>query len=164
MMCRIQPSHNCRAHGFSLIEVLIAIVILGVGIVGLTEGISTALYSSRDAEKLTVATYLAAGQIELIRADGSLTEGTEEGQWSGPLSGYQYLQTISENSDDGLYLVSVIISESDTGKKIFQLDTYLYDPVPGLSGESDQNPETSNGSGGRSNSGRARTNNQGNSR
>ncbi|MCD8533719.1 MAG: prepilin-type N-terminal cleavage/methylation domain-containing protein [Verrucomicrobia bacterium] len=163
MMCRIQPSTRSSSHGFSLIEVLIAIVILGVGIVGLTEGISTALYSSRDAEKLTVATYLAAGQIELIRADGSLTEGTEEGQWSGPLSGYQYLQTISENSDDGLYLVSVIILNR-TPEKIFNSMTYLYDPVPGLSGESDQNPETSNGSGGRSNSGRARTNNQGNSR
>lgn len=164
MMCRIQPSHSSMAHGFSLIEVLIAIVILGVGIVGLTEGISTALYSSRDAEKLTVATYLAAGQIELIRADGYLTEGTEEGNWSGPLSGYQYLQTISENSEDGLYLVSVIISESDTGKKIFQLDTYLYDPVPELGGESDQNPEASNGREGRSNSGRTRTNSRGMSR
>lgn len=113
--------------GFSLVEVLIAVLIMAVGITGLVEGLSTTLYSSRDSEKLTTAAYLAAGQIEFIRSDGILLEGTNEGQWTGQLEGYSYTEEIRESDTEGLYEITVVILESSTSKKIYELKTYLFE-------------------------------------
>ena len=58
-------NHNA---GFSLVEVMVAILILGIALVGLTQGITTALSSSKESELQTVAALFAAGQIETLRA------------------------------------------------------------------------------------------------
>ena len=50
--------HNAA---FSLVEVLCAIFILGVGLVGLTQGITTALSSNKEAELQTAAALIAEG-------------------------------------------------------------------------------------------------------
>lgn len=54
--------------GFSLVEVMCAILILGVGVAGLTEGVTTALRSSRESRLLGAAMLEAEGVIELLRA------------------------------------------------------------------------------------------------
>ena len=53
---------------FSLVEVMVAIVILAIALTGLTQGITTALGSSKESELQTTAALFAAGQIELLRA------------------------------------------------------------------------------------------------
>ena len=52
--------------GFSLIEVLCAILIMGVALVALTRGITTALASTKDSEVETIVVELAAGQMETL--------------------------------------------------------------------------------------------------
>jgi len=59
-----------RKRGFSLIEVMCAVAILGVALVGLTQGITTALGSNKESELQTTAALLAAGRIETLRAEG----------------------------------------------------------------------------------------------
>ena len=44
--------------GFSLIEVMCAILILGIALVGLTQGLTTALSSSKESEQQTMAALL----------------------------------------------------------------------------------------------------------
>src|SRR5213595_2971370 len=68
-----------RNAGFSLVEVMCAILILGIGLVGLTQGITAALRSSKETEVQTAAAFIAAGQIETLRADGIITDGVTEG-------------------------------------------------------------------------------------
>src|SRR5437764_3964025 len=91
------------AMGFSIIEVMCAILILGIGLVGLTEGIGTALRSSKEAELQTTAALLAAGQIETLRADGFLVEGETEGDGEQGLSLYHWKQSVTTTIIDGLY-------------------------------------------------------------
>src|SRR6202012_2526970 len=50
--------------GFSLIEVMVAILILGIALTGLVHGITTALSSSKESELQTVAALYAQGKIE----------------------------------------------------------------------------------------------------
>ena len=69
-------NHNA---GFTLVEVMVAILILGIALVGLTQGITTALVSSKESELQTTAALFAAGQIELLRAGKDLTDGTGNG-------------------------------------------------------------------------------------
>jgi prepilin-type N-terminal cleavage/methylation domain-containing protein len=118
--------HNAA---FSLIEVLCAIFILGVGLVGLTHGIATALTSSKEAELQTAAALIAAGQIETLRADGFVIEGTTEGSCGEGLSLYRWKQTATKASLDGLYDITVVVENSNTGKEIYTLRTLMFDPV-----------------------------------
>jgi len=66
--------------GFSLVEIMCAIVILGIALVGLTQGITTALSSSKESELQTTAALIAAGKIEMLRADGYVLDGITEGE------------------------------------------------------------------------------------
>jgi prepilin-type N-terminal cleavage/methylation domain-containing protein len=119
---------NVRRRGFSLIEVLCAVMILGIAIAGLTQGLTTALTSNHEAEIQTAATLLAAGQIETLRAEGYILEGETEGEGEGNLSGYKWKQNVTETKLEGLYEVKVRVERSSGGEEIYELTTLLFDP------------------------------------
>jgi prepilin-type N-terminal cleavage/methylation domain-containing protein len=118
-------NHNA---GFSLVEVMIAIVILGIALVGLTQGITTALSSSKESEVQTVAALFAAGQIELLRAEKDLTDGTTDGDCGATLPLYGWKQTVSPTEVAGLHDVDVVVENSQTGAEIYELKTLLFEP------------------------------------
>jgi len=126
-------SHNA---GFSLVEVMVAILILGIALVGLTQGITTALSSSKESELQTVAALFAAGQIETLRAEKDLTDGTTTGDCGATLPLYRWKQTISPTDIDGLHDVDVLVENSQTGTAIFELKTLLFEPSEDTSGQS----------------------------
>jgi len=118
-------NHNA---GFSLVEVMIAIVILGIALVGLTQGITTALSSSKESELQTVAALFAAGQIELLRAEKDLTDGTTDGDCGATLPLYRWKQTVSPTDVAGLHDVDVVVENSQTSAEIYELKTLLFEP------------------------------------
>jgi type IV pilus modification protein PilV len=113
--------------GFSLIEVMVAILILGVALVGLTGGLTTALRSSKDSEVQTVAAMFASGQIESIRADGFVDDGETQGDCGDELPMYQWKQSITPGTVDGLHEVKVTVENSQSGEMIYELQTMLFD-------------------------------------
>jgi prepilin-type N-terminal cleavage/methylation domain-containing protein len=117
-----------RNSGFSLVEVMCAILILGVALAGLTQGVATALTSSKESELQTTAALLAAGRIETVRAEGYLTDGESEGDCGEGLALYRWRQTISSTSIDGLHDLDVVVENARTGKAIFELRTMLFEP------------------------------------
>jgi len=117
-----------RRGGFSLIEVMCAILILGIGLVGMTQGMTAALTSSKESEVQTAAALIAAGQIEALRAEPFINSGETEGDCGDELSLYRWKQTITTTSIDGLYDVEVVIENSKSGQSIFDLRTLLFDP------------------------------------
>lgn len=119
---------RARQHGFSLIEVMVALLLLGIGLTGLVHGLNTALVSSKDAEAQSIAAHLAAGQIELLRADGYILEGETSGEFDGDLSVYSWRQVVTETQPEGLYEVTVIIEKTESGEEIYELKTLLFDP------------------------------------
>lgn len=123
------PSSCARAGaGFSLIEVLCAILILGVGITGLTVGMSTAVRSSKETEWQTAAALLAAGHLETLRAEGYVIAGEEEGEFEDGLSIYQWKHAVTETAVEGLYEVEVAVVHAPTGQTLYRLQTLLFDP------------------------------------
>jgi prepilin-type N-terminal cleavage/methylation domain-containing protein len=113
-------------HAFSLVEVMVAILVLGIGLVGLTQGITAGLRSGKESETQTTAALLAAGRIEELRAEGGLTDSTMEGD-SGEF--YHWQQTIAPAGIDGLHKVDVVILNPQSGETVYELETLLFEPV-----------------------------------
>ena len=105
-----------------------AVLILGVALAGLTEGINMALISCKESELQATAAHVAAGQIELLRADKIITDGQTEGECGTDLPLYHWTQTVSPSDIDGLHEVTVTILQAKTDKEIFELKTMLFDP------------------------------------
>ncbi len=118
---------TARSRGFSLIEVLCALFILGVGLVGLTEGITLALRSTKETERLTRAILLASSQIEELRAEGYVIEADEEGECGELLPGCGWHKSVARTETDGLYEVSFSITEANGEKTLYELKTLLFD-------------------------------------
>jgi len=114
-------------NGFSLLEVMCAILILGISLVGLTQGITAALRSSKESEVQTAAALIAAGQIETLRAEGFVIDGESEGDCD-ELPLYHWRQSVSSTTIDGLHDVAVTVENSKSGKGIYELRTLIFDP------------------------------------
>ena len=120
--------------GFSLIEVLCAILIMGVALVALTHGITTALASTKDSEVQTTVVALAASQIETLRAGAVLTDETTTGDFGDSFPKYAWEQTVAPAALDGLHQVDVVVKDSKSGASLYKLTTLLFDSdYPGSS-------------------------------
>ena len=144
------PSHGSlpRCTGFSLIEVMCAILILGIGLLGLTRGITGALGSSKEAEMLTIASQIAAGQMETLRAEGFVLEGDTEGDGGEGLTAYEWQQSITKSTVDGLFDVSVAVRHAQTGRQIYELRTLIFDPPITTTSPTNNTRQNRNGRGG----------------
>lgn len=123
-----QNSHHRLSHagGFSLVEVLVAILILGVALAGLTQGISLAVNSSKESEYQTAAALFASGQIETLRVDNDLSDGETEGDCGEQLPLYRWRQTVTPAGISGLHEVAVVVENARTGQSIYELRTLLF--------------------------------------
>jgi len=121
---------NRKRHiaGFSLVEVIVAIAILSIALVGLAHGITTALGSSKEAELQTTAAMFAAGLIEELRAEGGITDGESEGTCGEELPLYRWTESITGAGVDGLHEVDVSIENVRTGQAVYELRTLLFEP------------------------------------
>lgn len=119
---------NRRNAGFSLVEVIVAIVILSIALVGLAHGITTALSSSKESESQTAASMYAAGLIETLRAEGDIADGQTEGDCGAELPLYRWTESVTGAGIDGLHEVDVSIQSARTGQAIYELKTLLFEP------------------------------------
>ncbi len=61
-----------RRRGITLIEILVSVVILGIGLVAVAACLSTALLTNLRANRIALATEIAQSEIERQRSDGDL--------------------------------------------------------------------------------------------
>lgn len=125
--------------GFSLTELLFAVLILGVGIAGLARGVTASLSSSKESELQTKAALFAAGRIEFLRADGYYIAGTEEGECGMVLPGYVWEQSLKETDQEGLFHVEIkVLRLAGAETSIYTLETMLFEPPSGLTSSADK--------------------------
>ena len=116
--------------GFSLIEVMIALLILGVALVGFVQATTTALSSSKESEIQTTAALLASGRIEKLQADGELEDGESDGDWGDDFPNYVWKQSILPTDLKGLHEIRLVIENPRTGKQLYELRTMLFEVPP----------------------------------
>lgn len=105
-----------RQAGVGLIEVLIAIVVFAVGLLAIASLQGTLVRSSSDAKARTVATHLAEGAIEQMRAFQTLndTSAPPEDRFSG---------IASNSAGEDIILAGVEFNRS------WVVEDYYYDPA-----------------------------------
>jgi prepilin-type N-terminal cleavage/methylation domain-containing protein len=92
--------------GFTLIEVLVAMVVATIGLLGLAMMQGYAIQGNATGSKFTRATFLAQQQLELIKDGNSVIEGTFGYIDMDTVSGTVTLdsggpETVDENGDPG---------------------------------------------------------------
>jgi len=137
-------THHASRSGFSLLEVMCAILILGVALAGLTQGITTALASSKESELQTTAALYAAGLIETLRAQDDLSDGETRGDCGEALPLYRWKQSIAAAGIDGLHEVDVVVEHAKTGQPIYELRTLLFQPPAGAGAPASRGGSDSN--------------------
>jgi general secretion pathway protein I len=131
-------------HGFTLLEVLVATVIMGIAVAGLIAGLSQ---SAKNASRLTDydrAAMLARGRMNELLLDANLPfEGNVEGQFTGDQSGgipsgwRAALKPFDSppNAAPGTVILQRIALEVwwvplNGGRRSIQLEGYRQTPIP----------------------------------
>ncbi|MCZ7591804.1 MAG: prepilin-type N-terminal cleavage/methylation domain-containing protein [Kiritimatiellae bacterium] len=119
--------------GLSLIEVLMAIVILGIGLTILIAGASRCIAVVRKVRSLETTRELF-GRVEVekpIWVEEDIEDAAGSGSFSGEYSGYQWRRDVEEvgEEEDGLWLVTTTISWSERGQNNSEtVVTYVHWP------------------------------------
>jgi len=114
------------SRGFSVLEVLLALTIFSVAVVGIIEGITLQLHSERNAEEITRAAILAQNVLEEIRQAGEYSEDSQTGKFEGDDAGFEWQYDMTGAGVDGLYKVTVRVFWSDgVTQRDYRAETYL---------------------------------------
>lgn len=99
--------------GFSLLEVLLALAIFTIAIVGIIESVGTQIRAERFAEDHTRAVLLAQNLLEEVRLSGEFEEERRDGQFEDADKAFAWQCEIRESERSGLYNVTATISWTD---------------------------------------------------
>ena len=132
---------QARAGGFTLIEVLVAVVILSIGIVFVLQAFETAIAALRESRETVRGVMLVdlqmADQVRHLAFEGRGGMG-EFGTFDAPYSGYQW-ETRSETQiehqgpDTIVALERLILRvRHEDADRVFEVSTFVRTRVPAL--------------------------------
>lgn len=135
-----------RQRGLTLVEVMLAMAIMGIGIVGLISAASRCLAIVRQARSYEAARHLV-GVVELkfqeylLEQEGEdLSDTTQSGTFPSPHQHYTWLwelRQIGDGDDEtaGLFEVRMRVGWAEGGHQAFEeVLTYIYAPEQVVSG------------------------------
>jgi type II secretion system protein I len=149
---------SARDSGFTLIEMMVAVVLLAVGITAMMRAVNSSTMASAQARDQVLAATLAQQVMnELIQngvENGGVTEGSDSGDFGTEYPGYHYETTVEQSPDvTGLDQITVTVLWPSGGpqERHYDLAT-LYLP-PSTETTTDSNGGTNAGIGGVSSGG-----------
>lgn len=110
--------------GFSLLELMVAVAILAIGLIGVLQVVSQGLRVSWQSEERTVASELAEQRLAEALLDPELEPGSDSGDFGEEYPVYRWSQTVDETELEGLYRVTVEVSwDSGVKTRAVELET-----------------------------------------
>ena len=94
--------------GFTLLEVLLAVMILGISLTTILLQFQTALHAGSISQERTIAVIYAKEKLEALKIDSEITESSLGGsfddgyEWETEISLYEYEDPTDENSYENL--------------------------------------------------------------
>ena len=111
--------HSNKSKGFSLIEVLVALVILSVSLLALAGLMVQSTKNSSWGSHLTEAATLAQDRLERFRAvrpQTDIAEGTHFDKFKSPWSGIEYTRTwtVATNGTNTIRTITITVTWTDS--------------------------------------------------
>jgi type IV pilus modification protein PilV len=118
--------HARKPKGFTLIEVVISLIILGIGILAVAAMQVTSTKGGYFSSNVTHATILAQDKLEYLKnlsySHSDLSNGQyNEGPISGTIFARQYM--IAEDAGNSIKTITVTVQWTDRGNRIISLST-----------------------------------------
>lgn len=117
-----------RRGGFTLVEVLAALVIFGVAIVGIIQGIDSAIAYQSDLGMRQRAAMLASNVLEEIKYGNDVAEGEDQGQFENEDAVYTWRTAIEKTDLPGLMKVTAVVAWGPQDNlKEYSISALMYD-------------------------------------
>ncbi len=113
--------------GFTVIEMVVATLILAIGVVGASTAFNAATKASTLAAETQTASLLAQQQLETTetQAAGQLSGGDTEGDFGADYPGYHWKQSITSTDYTYLFQVAVTVSWGPNPARERTVTTYM---------------------------------------
>lgn len=124
-----------RQQGFTLMEILVSITILGLSMVAINGLISIGARNAREARVLTTAQFLAESKLSEVKTGliSPSTTGKMPFSQEETIEPFTFeIQSESVSGDGQLLAIRVIVEytpEDGTLPHVYQLDTWMIDPA-----------------------------------
>ncbi|MBN2053733.1 type II secretion system protein [bacterium] len=104
-----------RSNGFTLLEIMVAITILGISLGVIMEIFSNGLKAAHKNKDLNTAMLLAQSKMEELMMEREVVEGTDSGVFEG-MDGYRWeMEVVPWEYPDDLFLSSAQREELEAG-------------------------------------------------
>lgn len=142
-------------HGFTLIEMIVATLLLAIGVAGALAAFSSATKAAVTAEGLHTATLLAQRKMSDIEQQASqITGGDQQGDFGDEYPGYHWQETVEATDYQNLFKVTVTVfwgGQVSPNSRAFV--TYLSNTQTQQNSSQNSQPGLSNNAGGIGNGG-----------
>ena len=101
--------------GITMLEVLVAGLVLSVGLVSAINAIGSCAMATRAADERARATLFARSKLDEILKEPLLQTGSDHGQGLDTSTDYDWQADIAETSNAALYSVTVTVNNRKTG-------------------------------------------------
>ena len=98
-----------KAPGFTLLEVLVAMTVLAIGIIGIVRAFSSCMTASRNTESYATASLLAAQTAAQLERTSPLEVGEYSGDFGEDAPDYTWQAVVSQADVEGMLAVDVTI-------------------------------------------------------
>ena len=96
-----------RRRGFTLLEVLVAVLVMGLVLVVVLEGMGRSIRAHKRVALRTTLLPLAEGKMDEILKEPVIQEGEEEGDYGEELEGYEWEAIIEPSADENVFSIRV---------------------------------------------------------
>jgi prepilin-type N-terminal cleavage/methylation domain-containing protein len=148
MILRQRPSSLTRGRGFTLVEVLATMTLMGIALPVLMNGISVASHCADVARHRSEAAALAESQLTEIVATGNWQPGASaSGDFSPDWPEYRWQSTVSDWTQNGLEQIDLHVTwKGRDGDRDIVLSTLVYNNINAGTGTTGSTGTTSTGS------------------